>query len=138
MFSDGPERATSAVPFYDKHHYNKQVEVALQCGDPAFGFSQYLCLNFGKDSRIAAHLCKSKCCLRCERVDGENFAQSIVAKLYENVDYRPAVPTIPTRFTSIIYWNRFSVDLYRDFLSTGWRLLKIFMDKFAGVSLEFG
>ncbi|NRA63250.1 MAG: transposase zinc-binding domain-containing protein [Pseudobacteriovorax sp.] len=129
IFSDGWERFKSAVPSYDKPHYNKQVEAVLRCGDPVFGFSQYLCLNCGKDSRIVAHSCKSKFCLRCGRVDGENFAQSIAAKLYEDVDYRHVVLTIPAQFRTIFYKNRFTGDLYSAFISMGWKFVKSFIEK---------
>ena len=125
IFSDGWEKFKSAVPSYDKPHYNKQVEAVLRCGDPVFGFSQYFCLNCGKDSRIVAHSCKSKFCLRCGRVDGENFAQSIAAKLYEDVDYRHLVLTIPAQFRTIFYKNRFAGDLYSAFISMGWEFVKL-------------
>ncbi len=42
----------------------------------------------------------AKFCLRCGRVDGENFAESIAVKLYEDVDYRHLVLTIPSQFRS--------------------------------------
>ena len=138
IFSDGWEKFKSAVPSYDRPHYNKQVEAVLRCADPVFGSSQYFCLNCGKDSRIVAHSCKSKFCLRCGRVDGENFAQSIACKLYEDVDYRHLVLTIPAQFRSIFYKNRFAGDLYSAFISMGWKLVKNFMDEVAGVGLECG
>ncbi|SMF84869.1 hypothetical protein SAMN06296036_1641 [Pseudobacteriovorax antillogorgiicola] len=40
IFSDGWGRFKSAVPSYDRLHYNKQVEAVLRCGDPVFGFYQ--------------------------------------------------------------------------------------------------
>jgi hypothetical protein len=138
IFSDGWERFKSAVHSYNKTHYNKQVEAVLRCGDPVFGFSQYFCLNCGKDSRIVAHSCKSKFCLRCGRVDGENFAQSIASKLYEDVDYRHLVLTIPAQFRTVFYKNRFTGDLYSAFISMGWEFVKSFMKVVAGVDLECG
>ncbi len=102
IFSKGWERFKSAVPSYDKPHYNKQVEAVLRCGDPVFGFSQYLCLNCGKDSRIVAHSCKSKFCLRCGRVDGENFAQSSIGSGSIPAVYKFQRPSCPLPCVTIL------------------------------------
>lgn len=138
IFSDDWERFKSVVPSYDNPHCNKQVEAILGCGNPQFGFSQYMCMHCGKDSKIVAHSCKSKFCLRCGRVDGENFAQSIAAKLYKDVDYRHVVLTIPAQLRVIFYRNRFKGDLYGAFMAMGWQFVKSFMHKVAGVSVECG
>ena len=97
-----------------------------------------MCMHCGKDSKVVAHSCKSKFCLRCGRVDGENFAQSIAARLYEDVDYRHVVLTIPAQFRSIFYKNRFERDLYGAFMIMGWQFVQRFMLKVAGVALECG
>lgn len=138
IFSDSWGKFKSAVPSYDRPHCNKQVEAVLRCGDPVFGCSQFLCLNCGKGSRVVAHSCKSKFCLRCGRVDGENFAQSIATKLYEDVDYRHVVLKIPAQFIKIFYKNRFTGDLCSALIALGWEFVRSFMKEVAEVGLECG
>lgn len=138
IFSEGWENFKRSFPSYDNAHCNKQVSAILKCGNPEFGFSQYMCLSCGKSSKVVAHSCKSKFCLRCGRVDGENFAESIAGKLYEDVDYRHLVLTIPSQFRSIFYRNRFRGDLYSSFIGMGWSFVKAFIAKVAGEALECG
>lgn len=138
IFSEGWDNFKKLFPSYDNAHCNKQISAILRCGDPEFGFSQYMCLNCGETSKVVAHSCKSKFCLRCGRVDGENFAESIANKLYEDVDYRHVVLTIPSQFRSIFYRNRFCGQLYSSFMAMGWQFVKNFMEKVAGEVLECG
>ncbi len=85
IIADNWERFKTEYPSFDNHHVNKQVDKTLKCADPQYGFKQYMCLSCGQESKVVAHSCKSKFCLRCGRVDGENFSRSIADKIFEEV-----------------------------------------------------
>ena len=73
ILSDNWERFKLNHPAYDTPHVNRQIQLVLNCSDPQFGFKQYMCLDCGSESKVVANSCKSKFCLRCGRVDGENL-----------------------------------------------------------------
>ncbi|MFK7827041.1 MAG: transposase zinc-binding domain-containing protein [Oligoflexales bacterium] len=58
------------------------VSAVFNCADPRFGFKQYACTTCGKDWTVVAFSCKSRFCLRCGRVNGEQFALSIKERLH--------------------------------------------------------
>jgi hypothetical protein len=126
------------TPSFDTGHVNKQIESILRCGDPKFGFSQYMCLHCGQDSKVVAHSCKSKFCLRCGRVGSENFAESIANKLHQDVDYRHITLTIPSQFRNIFYEHRYDPEFWNCFIKLGWKFINEMMRKITGLDLECG
>ncbi|MCI5127246.1 MAG: hypothetical protein D3907_01825 [Candidatus Electrothrix sp. AUS3] len=126
------------TPSFDTEHVNKQIESILRCGDPKFGFSQYMCLHCVQDGKVVAHSCKSKFCLRCGRVEGENFAASIANKLHQDVDYRHMTLTIPSQYRNIFYENRYDPDFWNNFFQLGWEFVKEMMREITGLDLECG
>ena len=87
---------------------------------------------------MVAHSCKSKFCLRCGRVDGENFSRSIADKIFEDVDYRHLVLTIPAQFRKIFYQNRNNSDLFNAFYMAGWELVNKLLEEVFGGKVECG
>ena len=138
IFSDYWEKFKAQVPSYNNSHVNKQIESMMNCANPEFGYSQYMCLGCGEDSKVVAHSCKSRFCLRCGRVCGENFAISIASKLHKDVNYRHLVLTIPMQFRNFFYKNRFTPDLYNVFMKLGYEFLKEVLKKVVGVEIECG
>ena len=125
-------------PSFNTPHYNSSVNAMLRCGSPEFGFRQFMCLNCGNDSRIVAHSCKSKLCLRCGRVDGENFAQRVAGKLHQDMKYRHLVLTIPAQLRSYFYQQRQDSDLLNRFFAAGWECVQSFMSDALGQEVETG
>ena len=125
-------------PSFNTPHYNNSVDAILRCGDPEFGFRQFMCLSCGNESRVVAHSCKSKLCLRCGRVDGENFAQSVASKLHQDVNYRHLVLTIPSQVRSFFYKQRQDGDLFNRFMAAGWECARDFMSEALGEEVETG
>jgi hypothetical protein len=125
-------------PGFNTPHYNSAVRSILHCADPEFGFKQYMCLHCGQDSRIVAHSCKSRLCLRCGRVDGENFALLVADKLHQDVNYRHLVLTIPAQLRSFFYSQRQNNDLFNRFFAAGWECVQAFMTEVMGEETEPG
>ena len=123
-------------PSFNTAHYNNSVQAILGCGKPEFGFRQYMCLNCGNESRVVAHSCKSKLCLRCGRVDGENFAQNVASKLHQDINYRHLVLTIPAQVRSFFYKQRQDGDLFNRFMAAGWKCARDFMSEALGEEVE--
>lgn len=138
ILADSWERFKSKYPSFNNRHVNKQVELTLRCADPQYGFKQYMCLSCGHESKLVAHSCKSKFCLRCGRVDGENFSRSIADKIFEEVDYRHLVLTIPAQFRKVFYQNRHHNDLFNVFYSAGWELVNRLLEKVFDRKVECG
>lgn len=138
IFADQWDSFKQKYPKFDTRHYNKQVGAVLKCADPQFGFRQYMCLQCGKDSKTVAYSCKSKFCLRCGRVDGENFTHQIAGKLHGDVEYRHLVLTMPMQFRQIFFANKDNGDLYGRFFRSGWECVQKFICSHFGEEMECG
>lgn len=90
------------------------VEKMLKCGDPQYGFVQYLCTNCGQHEKKIGFSCKSRFCNRCGKVYIEKWVNKQVEKIID-VGHRHTVFTIPEELRGKVYWNR---DLLKD-LSDG-------------------
>jgi len=103
----------SLYPSYDTDYYDEVVTKTLNCSNPKFGFMQFLCLCCGKDSRVIAHSCKSKLCLRCGRVKGEKFSHKIKNQLHPEISYRHLTFTIPEQVRIIFYIHNTSYPVFK-------------------------
>jgi len=86
--------------FWQRHSHDLGAEVPevvakmLGCGDPASGYSTYLCECCLEEKRVAFS-CKSSFCLSCCKVYIDQWARHIGQTLYEGVAYRHVVLTVP-------------------------------------------
>jgi hypothetical protein len=92
----------------------ESVEKMLRCGDPKYGYIEYICLDCGKHRKIVGFSCKSRFCNRCGKVYIENWINKQVERIID-VSHRHTVFTIPVELRSKFYWHR---DLLKD-LSDG-------------------
>jgi len=138
IFQDNWSKFKNKYPSCDTHHNNRQVDAVMKCGDPNFGLIQIMCLKCGQDDKVIAHSCKSKFCIKCGRVDGENFSKSIAARLHQEVDYRHLVLTIPEQFRNLFYWDRFNGDLYNILIKAAWKFVESLMRELFGEEAQTG
>jgi len=132
------EKFKGLYPSYNNAYYDDVVSAVFNCADPKFGFKQYACTTCGKDWRIVAFSCKSRFCLRCGRVNGEQFALSIKDRLHPDVSYRHLILTIPEQLRTIFYNHRHQSKLYSGFFKAGWDCVQDFVSKALGKNVECG
>jgi len=136
--SDWWETFRFEKPAYDTAFYDRHVIDILQCSDPQFGFTQYMCTSCGKDGKYVAFSCKSRLCLRCGRVSGEKFAKNLKSKLHPDIPYRHLVLTIPEQYRKYFYDSRLKSDLFNLFYQAGKECVEDFVSKVLGVEVESG
>lgn len=125
-------------PSYQDRYYDKVVQSVLKCSDPNFGFRQYMCLSCGNESKVVAFSCKSKFCLRCGRVNGEKFSNSIKDRLHPDISYRHLILTIPEQLRQVFYYHRKDGKLYGRLFAAGWKCVQDFVSKALGYPVECG
>src|SRR6266852_1735651 len=93
----------------DGHHLRPEVaevvEKMLGCGDPASGYSIYLCEHCLEEKRVAFS-CKSSFCLSCCKVYIDQWVSHIGRTLYEGVAYRHVVLTMPDTLRMTFFHDR--------------------------------
>jgi hypothetical protein len=125
-------------PSYDNSYYDGVVKSVLTCSDPRFGFRQYMCLSCGDESKVVAFSCKSKFCLRCGRVNGEKFSNSIKDRLHPDIAYRHLTLTIPEQLRQVFYYHRKDGKLFSRFFEAGWQCVQEFVSEALGYPVECG
>lgn len=84
-------------------HQVAEVEKMLRCGDPAYGFATYICLNCGETKRVAFS-CKSRVCSSCGKVHADEWSQQLVGRLF-NVSHRHITFTVADKLWPILEAN---------------------------------
>ena len=82
-------------PGYLTPHYESVINKVIGCGDPKFGYVEFLCLDCGQSRHLVGFSYKTKFCLRCSRVFAEDFVSEVMGKLHPGVVYRHLILTIP-------------------------------------------
>ena len=95
------------------------VEKMLGCGDPASGYSTYLCEHCLEEKRVALS-CKSSFCLSCCKVYIDQWVRHIGQTLYEGVAYRHVVLTVPDVLRMPFFHER---SLLADLMQCGVKML---------------
>lgn len=93
------------------------------------------CVRFHTIRCRVTSSCKSSFCLSCARIRLENWLQKIEEMLFEDVDYRHVVLTIPE--TLRIYFYREPKKLSR-FIKTGLEMLKEMIREVTKKKIECG
>ena len=96
------------------------VEKMLGCGDPANGYTEYICPDCLEIKRVAFS-CKSKFCLSCARANLEEWISKIDTSLFEGVDYRHLILTVPEQLR--VYFYR-QPKLLGKLIKTGLTMIK--------------
>jgi len=82
------------------------VEKAMRCGDPKYGYAEYICINCnGREKRKVAFSCKSRFCNRCGKVYIDKWVEKQTERII-NVGHRHLVFSIPEEFRIIYYKHR--------------------------------
>jgi len=122
----------------DGHHLRPEVpevvEKMLGCGDPASGYSIYLCEHCLEEKRVAFS-CKSSFCLSCCKVYIDQWVSHIGRTLYEGVAYRHVVLTVPDALRMTFFHDR---SLLADLMQCGVQMLGEALSWFKRCPLEAG
>jgi hypothetical protein len=110
------------------------IEKMLGCGDPANGYSEYICPDCLEIKRVAFS-CKSKFCLSCARAHLEEWISKIEASLFEGVDYRHLILTVPEQLR--VYFYR-EPKLLDELVKTGLAMIKDVLETYFRDPLEAG
>ncbi|MBC2694985.1 MAG: IS91 family transposase, partial [Desulfobacteraceae bacterium] len=62
IFVDHWDQFKEEYPTYDKPQYEAPVQKMLGCGKESNGYSEYICINCGRDIRRIGFSCKSCFC----------------------------------------------------------------------------
>ena len=118
------------IPFKQKYlgyateYYDSVIEKVLGCGDPEFGYIDFLCMGCGQDSKRVAFSCRSMFCLRCGRMFAAGFVEEVKTKLHVGVVYRHLILTLPQQLWSSFYESRHEKDLYNRYFRCGWECIQ--------------
>jgi hypothetical protein len=102
IFQDGWEDFKQKYARYEG--VDEVVQKMLGCGDPANGYSVYICPAC-HERHVVAFSCKSSFCLSCARAYGEQWAEKVKGMLHPGVTYRQLILTVPEGLRTLIYQN---------------------------------
>src|SRR6266849_6563084 len=116
-----PSNSSSAITgrYSGNARVPEVVEKMLGCGDPASGYSTYLCEHCLEEKRVAFS-CKRSFCLSCCKVSIDQWVRHIGQTLYEGVSYRHVVFTVPDVLRMPFFYDR---SLLADLRQCGVKML---------------
>ncbi len=120
IFRDHWETFAQRYPRYQQAEVQEVVEKMLGYGDPASGYSTYLCEHCLEEKRVAFS-CKSCFCLSCCKVYIDQWVTHIGQTLYEGVAYRHVVLTVPKALHLFFHRDR---QLLADLMQCGVQMLQ--------------
>ena len=98
IFVDHWDQFKEGHPTYDKPQYEAPVQKMLGCGKESNGYSEYICMNCGRDLRRVGFSCKSCFCLSCAKKYVDDFVSQVSSMLHAGMVYRHIILTIPVKF----------------------------------------
>ena len=125
-------------PEYDQPQYEVPVQKMLGCGKESNGYSEYICLDCGKDLRRIAFSCKSGFCLSCSKKYVDDFVSQVSNMLHGGVIYRHIVLTIPKQLRVVFYSNRHDGSLLSSFMRSGHDCLEDVVSTVKRLPLKIG
>ncbi len=120
IFRDHFERFLKTNPRFRVKYVVEAVKKMLNCGEEEGGFATYICFSC-QEKKVVPFSCKSSFCLSCAQIRLENWLHEIEGTLFEEVDYRHVVLTIPEALR--IYFYREPKKLSQ-FIQAGLAMLK--------------
>ena len=121
-------------PRYQAEHIRDVVERMLGCAEEESGYATYKCMDC-QEERVVPFSCKSSFCLSCARIRLENWLQQMEWTLFEEVDYRHVVLTMPEVLR--VYFYREPEKLKR-FIQVGLEMLKELIREVSKKDIECG
>lgn len=101
---DFREKKWGTIPKEMQASVEEAVIKMLGCGDPANGFTKYMCTNCGEE-KVVAFTCKSRFCSSCGKVYIENWVTKQVETIIDT-PHRHTVFTVPEELRKKFYWDR--------------------------------
>jgi hypothetical protein len=138
IFRDHWDEFTSVYPAYKEKQYTEPVRKMLECGTESNGYSEYWCMECGRDLRRVCFSCKSCFCLSCAKVYVDNFVEQVGSMLHPGVVYRHIVLTIPAQLRPIFYQHRHEGRLLSQLMRCGYTCLEDVLSTAARHPLKIG
>jgi len=137
IFADHWEPFQHAHPRYQTPYYDGLVAKMLACGQPEkMGYVEYRCLRCGQGTHQVAMSCKSALCLRCAKVQVDNWVSQVSQALHAGVIYRHIILTVPAMFRTPFYQN--AAVVLSAFMRCGAQCLDDFFSTVRGKALRGG
>jgi hypothetical protein len=134
IFSEHWDGFKKCHPRYADKYYDEIINKMLGCGDPANGYSSYICEQCIEWKKVPFS-CKSCFCLSCCKEYVDNWVSYISGALFEGVSYRHVVLTVPEDLR--IYFYR-DMSLLSDLMKCGVEMLTDAVSWHKGQSMELG
>lgn len=138
IFVDHWDQFKEEHPTYDKPQYEAPVQKMLGCGKESNGYSEYICMNCGRDIRRIGFSCKSCFCLSCAKKYVDNFVSQVSSMLYSGMVYRHIILTNPEQLREVFYNNRHDDNLLSAFMRCGYECLEDVVRSVKRLSLKIG
>ncbi len=138
IFTDHWDAFTSAYPAYTTAQYSEPVQKMLACGTESNGYSEFWCMECGRDLRRVCFSCKSCFCLSCAKVYVDNFVEQVGRMLHPGVVYRHIVLTIPEQLRLTLYQHRHDGRLLSQLMRCGYACLEDVLSTAARRGLKIG
>ena len=134
IFRDHFERFQQKNSGYDTEYYTEVIEKMLNCAEKENGYAKYRCMECGEE-KIVPFTCKSSFCLSCARIKLKKWLRKIEDLLFDGVDYRHVVLTVPEDLRIYFYNNQ---EKLSKLIKCGIEMLKEMMSEVYGEEIEFG
>ena len=120
IFKDWWDVFITAYPWYE--WTGEIIQKILGCGDPANGFSTYVCPCCGNEKKVPFS-CKTTFCLSCAKAYVDNWVEQIKCVLFDGVEYKHVVLTVPDSLRAYFHnkelldeFVKCGIDMLNDFL----------------------
>jgi len=134
IFIDHFEEFQAQNPRYKADYFVKAVDKMLNCAEKENGYATYRCMNCGEE-KIVPFSCKSSFCLSCARIKLEQWLAKVEDILFDEVDYRHVILTVPEPLRIYFYNKPKKPD---KLIKCGIEMLKELMKELHGEEIEFG
>ena len=137
IFTEHWDAFQHAHPRYQTSYYDGLVAKMLGCGHPEkMGYIAYRCHPCGQGTHLVAMRCQSSLCLRCAKVDVDNWVSQVRKVLHEGVISRHIILTVPAMFRTT--FSQHAAVLLSAFRRCGGQCLDDFYSTVRGKVLRGG
>lgn len=133
IFRDHFEIFQQKNPGYDIDYYTEVIEKMLNYVEKN-GYARYRCMECGEE-KVVPFTCKSSFCLSCARIKLEKWLAKVEDILFDKVDYRHVVLTVPEDLRIYFYNCPEKLD---KLIKCGIEMLKELMKEIHSEEIEFG
>ena len=134
IFRDHFKEFQDKYPRYKDEDIEEVVQKMLDCAEEENGYATYRCMECGEE-KIVPFSCKSSFCLSCAKIKLEEWLAKVEDILFDEVDYRHVILTVPEDLR--IYFYNYPEKLDK-LIKCGIEMLKELMKEIHGEEIEFG